>query len=247
MRGLRQLAAATGALTTALVLLLLTAPPSAAGGPASVLLVSPTSSRTASLYGTAEDYARLEGLLPQTGDELGERPEEAPDRGAEDTWMDQVRDLVTVSWMLPDTRPWRTDQLYTFASGTKDIWVHTTLDVPQETTSSGVGGWHKAQRSEELRALLDGLGVLRAASGEPRESVAGAGALPESGVGAGATATDPRATADPPDLIDRAGWAAPALALGLLLGFEGAALRRRVAARHGSALLREPRQELLDS
>ncbi|MDX3799607.1 hypothetical protein [Streptomyces sp. AK04-3B] len=247
MRGLRQLAPATGALTTALVLLLLTAAPSAAGGPASVLLVSPTSARTASMYGTDEDYARMEGLLSPAGSALDERPEEAPDRGAEDTWMDQVRDMVTVSWMLPDARPWRTDELYTFASGTQDIWVRTTLDIPQETASSGLGGWHKAKRSEELRALLGRLGVLRAASGEPREAAASAVALPESGVGSGETAAS-RPTADAPDLIDRAGWAAPALALGLVLGFEGAALRRRRgAARRGSAPLPEPRQELLDS
>ncbi|MDQ0681371.1 hypothetical protein QFZ56_000334 [Streptomyces achromogenes] len=248
MRGLRQLAATTGALTTALVLLLLMAPPSAAGGPGSVLLVSPTSRRTASSYGTDEVYTRMEELLPQAGSELDERAEEAPDRGAEDTWMEQVRDMVTVSWMLPDSRPWRTDEVYTSASGTEDIWIHTTLELPQDTASSGVGGWHRAKRSAELRALLDGLGVLRAAAGEPQETAATADALPETGAGPGGTATDAPATAGPPDLIDRAGWAIPALALGLLLGFEGATLRRRrAAARHGSAPPREPRQELLDS
>ncbi|AVV47142.1 hypothetical protein PYK79_19265 [Streptomyces sp. ID05-04B] len=248
MRRLRQLASATGALTTALVLLVLAAPPSAAGGPGSVLLVSPTSRRTASSYGTDRTYARLEELLPQAGSELDERPAQAPDRGAEDTWMEQVRDMVTVSWTLPDSRPWRTDDLYTSVSGTEDIWIHTTLQLPQDTASSGVGGWHRAKRSEELRALLDGLGVLRAASGEPQGAAASADALADTGVGVGGTAADPRATTDPPGLIDRARWVVPALALGLLLGFEGATLRRRrSAARHGPAPSREPRQELLDS
>ena len=59
MRGLRQLAATAGVLTTTLALLLLGAPPSAAGGPTSVLLVSPTSRRTASLYATDKQYDLL--------------------------------------------------------------------------------------------------------------------------------------------------------------------------------------------
>ncbi|MGW1273139.1 hypothetical protein [Streptomyces sp. NPDC002491] len=255
MRGLRQWAAATGALTTALLLLLLLpmAPPAAAGGPASALLVSPTSRRTASLYGTDEKYALMEKLVAQTGSERGGRREEAPDWGAEGTWMNQVGDMVTVSWMLPDARPWRTDRLYASTPDTKDVWIHTRLNIPRNDASSDVGGWHRAKQSEELRALLRGLGLLRTPPGSPQESAAtstdapaGAGASP-GGATTGGTTTGAHATADTPDLLDRAGWAIPALALGLLLGSEGAALRRRRAtARHEPAPPREPRQELLD-
>lgn len=79
MRGLRQLAAAVGALMTALALLLLGAPPSAAGGPTSVLLVSPTSQRTASLYATEKQYDLLVRLLAPTGSALDANGEEAPE------------------------------------------------------------------------------------------------------------------------------------------------------------------------
>ncbi|MFI1507849.1 hypothetical protein [Streptomyces sp. NPDC020597] len=248
MRGLRQWAAATGALTAALLLLLVMAPPAAAGGPASALLVSPTSRRTASLYGTDEKYALMEKLVAQTGSERGVSREEAPDWGAEATWMNQIGDMVTVSWMLPDARPWRTDRLYASTPDTKDVWIHTTLNVAQDALSSGVGGWHRAKQSEELRALLRGLGLLRTPPGAPRDAATPTAAPPESGAGAVGTTTRARATTDTPDLLDRAGWAIPALALGLFLGSEGAALRRRRAsAPHEQAPPREPRRELLDS
>ncbi|MEU1193482.1 hypothetical protein [Streptomyces sp. NPDC005859] len=248
MRGLRQLAAAAGALMTTLALLLLGAPPSAAGGPTSVLLVSPTSQRTGSLYGTEKEYELLQRLLARAGSEFDGNREEAPDWGAEDTWGEQVRDMVTVTWMLPDARPWRTDQLYTAAPDTKDIWIHTTLNLEEDTAASGAGAWHKAKQSEELRALLHGLGVLGPASGRPQGATPSVDALSEAGVGPGETATDARATADAPDLTDRARWAIPALALGLLLGSGGTTLLlRRAAGRHESGPPPERRQELLDA
>lgn len=64
---------------TALALLLLGAPPSAAGGPTSVLLVSPTSQRTASLYGTEKQYEFLGRLLAPEDSAFDGNREEAPE------------------------------------------------------------------------------------------------------------------------------------------------------------------------
>jgi hypothetical protein len=249
MRGLRQLAAAMGALVTALALLLLGAPPSAAGGPTSALLVSPTSQRTASLYGTQKEYDLLERLLVSAGSELDGSREEPPEWAAGDTWGERVSDMVTVTWMVHDVTPWRVDRLYTVSPDTKDVWINTSMDVEGDTGDVGDSVWHKAKQSEELRDLLTGLGVMGKTSDSPaRGDVPSTDSLSETGAGAGETATDTRATADAPGLNDRARWAIPALALGLLLGSGGATLvLRRAAARHGSGPPREPRQELLDA
>lgn len=75
---------------TAFALLLLGAGPSAAGGPTSVLLASPTSQRTASLYGTHEEYGRLGKLLAPAGSELDRSREEAPEWGEEGIWGEQI-------------------------------------------------------------------------------------------------------------------------------------------------------------
>ncbi|WP_319055642.1 hypothetical protein [Streptomyces europaeiscabiei] len=249
MRGLRQLAAAVGTLTTALALLLLGAPPSAAGGPTSVLLVSPTSQRTASLYGTEKQYDLLVRLLAPTGSALDANGEEAPEWARGDTAGEQISEMVTVTWMIHDVTPWRVDQLYTASPDTKDVWIHTDLDIAKDTGASDDGVWNKAKQSEELRALLQGLGVLGEASGSPEQGEASSpDALSGARVDAVETAVDAPAGADAPDLTDRARWAIPALALGLLLGSGGAMLLlRRAAARHESGPPREPRQELLDA
>ncbi|MFF5361341.1 hypothetical protein ACFY4I_18415 [Streptomyces scabiei] len=246
MHGLRRLTAA-GALLTALALLLLGAPPAAAGGPSSVLLVSPTSHRTASLYGTEKRYDLLERLLAPVGSALEGSREKAPDWGPEDTWGDQVGDMVTVMW-LSHERPWRVDRLYLSTPDTKDVWIHTDVETTQDTAASGDGVWHKAKESEELRALLRGFGVLRETPGgagqgtDSAEELIGVGADPDEKV------TGARAAADAPEPAEQARWAISALVLGLVLGSGGATLLlRRAAARHGSGPPRGPRQELLDA
>jgi hypothetical protein len=246
MHGLRRLTALAGALLTALALLLLGAPPAAAGGPSSVLLVSPTSQRTASLYGTEKRYDLLERLLAPVGSALEGSREKAPDWGPEDTWGDQVGDMVTVMW-LSHERPWRVDRLFLSAPDTKDVWILTDLETPETTAASGDGVWHKAKESEELRALLRGLRVLGGTSGGTDRATNSAEEL----IGAGAAdpdekVTGARAAADAPEPAEPARWAISALVLGLVLGSGGATLLlRRAAARHGSGPPR--RQELLDA
>lgn len=216
---------------TALALLLLGAPPSAAGGPTSVLLVSPTSQRTASLYGTEKQYEFLGRLLAPEDSAFDGNREEAPEWARGDTFGERISDMVTVTWMFPGGRPWRVDELYTASPDTKDVWIHTDLDVAKGTGASGEGIWHKAKQSEELRTLLQGLGVLGEASGSPEPGEpSSADALSGARADAVETAADARAGADAPDPTDLARWAIPALALGLLLGSGGATLLLRRAA-----------------
>ncbi|MBD9723062.1 hypothetical protein [Streptomyces caniscabiei] len=256
MRGPRQLTAAMGALLTALALVLLGAPPSAAGGPTSVLLVSPTSQRTASLYGTHEEYDDLERLLARAGGELDRSREKAPEWGREEIWGERIGGIVSVTWMLHDVTPWRLDRVYTAAPDTKGIWIHTTLLTGEEPSGSpGAGVWHRAKQPDQLRRLLSGLEIVGPtrsdpAPGAPEQDEPPAGDATAGTAGASGTAgaaAEVRSAAGPPGPADGAHWAIPALALGLLLGAGGAtALLRRAAARNGSGPPREPRQELLD-
>ncbi|MDX2553887.1 hypothetical protein [Streptomyces stelliscabiei] len=242
------MAAALGASLAALALLLLGAPPSAAGGPTSVLLVSPTSHRTASLYGSGKQYDLLVRLLVPAGSALDGSREKAPDWGPEGTWGGQVGDMVTVTWMSHEVTAWRVDRLYMSAPDTKDVWIYTGLETAEDAATAGEGVWHKAKQSEELRALLRGLGVLGEPSDGAVQGTSSDDALTGSGTETGGTVTGTRAAADASGPAGHARWAIPALALGLLLGSGGATLLlRRAAARHESGPPREPRQELLDA
>ncbi|MFE7762677.1 hypothetical protein [Streptomyces sp. NPDC057438] len=192
-------------------------------------------------------YDLLVRLLVPVGSALDGNREKAPDWGPEDTWGEQVGDMVTVMW-LSHERPWRVDRLYLSAPDTKDVWIHTDVETAEDTAASGDGVWHKAKESEELRALLRGLGVLGETSGAAGLGAASAEELTGVGADPGETAAGARAAADAPDPAEQARWAIPALALGLVVGSGGATLLlRRVAARHGSGPPRGPRQELLDA
>ncbi|MGW0840357.1 hypothetical protein ACWD26_09355 [Streptomyces sp. NPDC002787] len=248
MRGPRHMAALMGALLTAFALLLLGAPPSAAGGPTSVLLASPTAQRTASLYGTQEEYGRLEKLLAPAGSELDRSREETPEWGMEDIWGEGIGDMVSVTWMMHDVSPWRLDRVYTAVPDTRDVWVHTTLTTGEEAMGApGSGVWHRAKQPEQLRKLLSGLGVLGTSSGDPaRGELPSAGSSAEAPAGTDGTPADVGAVTSTPDLTDRARWAIPALVLGVLLGSGAMLLLRRVAARRESGPPREPRRQLID-
>ncbi|MCC9709235.1 hypothetical protein E4N62_30685 [Streptomyces sp. MNU76] len=254
MRGLRQLTATVGGVLTAFALVLLGAQPSVAGGPTSVLLVSPTSQRTASLYGTQDEYGDLEKLLARAGGELDRGREEARGGGGGHRG-ERIGDMVSVTWMIHDVTPWRLDRVYTAAPDTKDIWIHTTLVVGEEDPgAAGAGVWHRAKQPDQLRKLLNGLGILGAAQGDPapgdpvRDEPRSGEAAGGTAADAAGTTADTRAAATAPGLAGHAHWAIPALALGLLVGSGGATLLlRRAAARNGSGPPREPRQELLDA
>lgn len=150
MRGwkgrVRQLTAGMGALAATLALVLWGASPAFAGGPTSVLVVSPGSEETASLYYSDAEYGRLERLLGPSDRGTRDKPPEAD--------LASVR-LVNVSWMLHDVTPWRVDRVF-LGSVDGEVWIHTAAKLPE--TPNGV--WHRAENPSDLHKLLYGLGVM---------------------------------------------------------------------------------------
>ncbi|WP_254396699.1 hypothetical protein [Streptomyces sp. AC558_RSS880] len=135
-----------GALAAALALMVWGAAPASAGGPTSVLVVSPGSGETASLYYSDKEYAALERLLGPPDRGTRDKPPEAD--------LASVR-LINVSWMLHDVTPWRVDRVF-LGSIEEDVWIHTAAKLPE--TPNGV--WHRAEDPSDLHKLLYELGVM---------------------------------------------------------------------------------------
>lgn len=175
-----------------MTLLVWGAPPASAGGPTSVLVVSPASEETASLYYDDREYKQLERLLgsPVTG--TRGKPPEADLASAR---------RVTVTWMVHDISPWRLDQIFSADEG-GEIWIHTAANLPRSMN----GSWHRAERADELSALLKGLGVLGKASGDTGST--DVMSAPWATEGAQATAPEPAATvrAQAPTVDDGTAW-----------------------------------------
>jgi len=231
----RELASGLGALAAALVLTLWGAPTASAGGPTSVLMVSPESGETASLYYSDGEYEKLERLLGPPGAGTRTRPPEANLLAARQ---------INVTWMLHDVSPWRLDQV--FPSADKgEVWIHTVENVPESVNSF----WHRTENPAQLRALLKDLGLMGEASGEghaifpapEQEATGGAGEAAPSAAETPVSRTS-SATAD-----DGPGWwwALPGLAAGAVLAL---VLRPFVLRMRWERTRREPgpRQELRD-
>ncbi|MFG2025174.1 hypothetical protein [Streptomyces sp. NPDC048825] len=247
MRRVRELAAAAGALTVALALVLTVAPTAVAGGPTSVLLVSPDSGETASLYNSDEKYTRLRDLFPQEGGDLKRLQEKPPDR-------DSIGRRINITWMIHDVTPWRVDMVHPDVTGSRSVWILTQLTLGPEASQPPKEVWHRAEKPDELRSLLTGLGVMSERpegtnpdSGPKDASDDISAAVPPN---AGKTpATKATATTGSDDGTDW-WWAIPGLAAGAVL----ALLLRPFAARLPGALPRGrergrdvgPRQELRD-
>ncbi|WP_435211533.1 hypothetical protein [Streptomyces sp. bgisy034] len=156
------------------------AAPASAGGPTSVLLVSPESTETASLYYSDKEYGQLEQLLGSAGPGTRNKPPEAA--------LEAARQ-INVTWMVHDVSPWRLDRVYPVDDG-KDVWIHTASNLGSTTN----GTWHRARQPSGLRALLSKLGLMGKDSSE-----GGAAIFPpdeeESGTGKGAQ--DSSSAADP--------------------------------------------------
>lgn len=242
MRGwkgsVRQLTASMGALATALALTMWAASPASAGGPTSVLVTSPGSEETASLYHSDKQYVELERLLGPVGKGTRERPPEAVSAS--------VR-LVNVTWMVHDVAPWRVDRVFLADPG-QDVWIHTTA----HTTGSPNGLWHRAEDPIHVHKFLFGLDVM----GETTGTGPGSGTYPapwetegtgpETDQGAAAAASETRATPATDEGTDW-WWAVPGLVAGAALALalrpyvtRWPSIRRR---KDGSG----PRQELLDA
>ncbi|MFH8731719.1 MULTISPECIES: hypothetical protein [unclassified Streptomyces] len=251
MRTVRRLAALAVALTAALAALLLSASGASAGGPTSVLVVSPESGQSASLYFSDKRYGPLETLLGEPGQG---RREEPPGLGI------GVGRQLNVTWLVHDVLPWRVDRVYPDSPGTKDVWIHTATHVPDSYN----GYWHKAQKPAELRALLKDLGVMGERSqkgGSPifpapwqspdrsKEALGGAPAPAadsrDAGQSAGARASASRA-GEGTDWW----WAIPGLAAGAALALVMRPLAGRLPRRRGTGETPPdtgPRQQLIDS
>ncbi len=137
------------------------AAPAVAGGPTSVLLVSPDSGRTASLYATDPDYSVLAGLLGAAVD--GDVPTEPSTADAE---AQASGAGVTVTWLIHDVQVWRVDRIYPQAAG--GPWVATQVSAGGPAlTGDTPTTWHVVTRGKELEALLDRLGLDAAAAPPP--------------------------------------------------------------------------------
>lgn len=235
LRGFVALAALLG-----LGLIWLFAPGAAAGGPTSVLLTSPESSRTASLYNDSADYEKLQRLLGRV--QPGGAGAKAPPLSET---MGQRQ--INVTWLVHDVTPWRVDRIYLPlgpGSQRKPVMIHTADGVPD----SFKGVWHKAENGPELRELLGKLGLLGPASPDGAKGVPPPADPP-------AQSTEVTISTDEPDEPAAGGdstdwwWAALSGAgPGVAVGAVGGALmvRRRWAGQGGDDDPPGPRQELIE-
>ncbi|GHE40713.1 hypothetical protein QWL27_05410 [Streptomyces thermocarboxydus] len=219
----------TAILIATLALLTWTTPPATAGGPTSVLIVSATTGKTASLYYADKRYTELERLLGPLHQGTRTRPPHLATASGQH---------INVTWMVHDVTPWRVDQI-ALPDGSQDAWIHTSTRI----TDGNDGAWHRAKQPAKLRALLAQLGVTATGASAPAAQPTPREDLHTAPTPAAASATDD----------DTGGalwwWAVPGLATGAVL-----ALVLRPYALRGAAAVRDrgnrgsdgPRQELLD-
>ncbi|MFI9581084.1 hypothetical protein ACIHCQ_04440 [Streptomyces sp. NPDC052236] len=246
MRLVRRLAA----LMTVLALSWIFAPGAVAGGPTSVLLTSPESGETASLYTSDKDYGTLSDLLGPDGQGVanGQKDQPPPET------MEVETRLITVTWMVHDVQPWRVDRIY--PGGQPDsTWIYTSV---YEGDAQQKGSWHQAQEPAKLTRLLKKLGVMGKKTGE-----GGTNLYPptweqgdEGTASTGATAPDTRqdnaAAASAGDDTTDWWWAIPGLVAGAALTLVArpmvARLPRPPFGRGGTPEPEPgPRQQLLDN
>ncbi|MFD5894208.1 hypothetical protein [Streptomyces sp. NPDC060366] len=218
------------------------APSAVAGGPTSVLIASPESAETASLYHSDAEYEALSRQLG--GEGMGALPEGRKKRpGSLDSAMGSRQ--INVTWMVHDVQPWRLDRVYPSAD-TSEIWIHTSTDM--RGTETGV--WHRAEEPAALRALLKKIGVM----GEKTAQGAGA-AVPPAGETEKTEATRETDEVDEVAGVSSGGtdgwwWAIPALGAGVVLGLVLRPLAGRLPRppyrRGGGRPEAGPRGQLLD-
>ncbi|MER7661329.1 MULTISPECIES: hypothetical protein [unclassified Streptomyces] len=240
MRLLRRLAA----LATVLALSWVLAPSAVAGGPTSVLVTSPESGETASLYNSDAQYGSLLKLL-------GEGPTKGQTDRPPSLDMALGTRQINVTWMIHDVQPWRVDQVYP-GDRAGLVWIHTATNLETQQ-----GYWHQARQPAELTTLFTKLGLM----GE-KSSGAGVAQFPPAwggeqqrapepadaaGAGsAGASAAAARAS----DGTEGWWWAIPGLvggaALALVLRPVVSRLPRPPFGRGDGTRETGPRQQLLD-
>ncbi|MEU9398629.1 hypothetical protein [Streptomyces sp. NPDC048242] len=223
----RELRALGGLLAATVGLVLWAASPAAAGGPTSVLVASPESQQTTSLYNSDKEYETLLRLLGPENKGARKLPPEA-------TMDMSYARQINVTWMAHDMAPWRIDRVFPVDTKPGTVWIHTVRDLPESTN----GYWHRAERGAELTALLKKLGVMGTRTGDGYAGVFPGPWQSESATPRPAVARASGSSA-PDRLTHGMWWAAP----GLVLGGAGGLLIRRVAARQSA---RPPRDELVN-
>ncbi|HMG30645.1 MAG TPA: hypothetical protein VK585_11055 [Jiangellaceae bacterium] len=212
-RPLRSLALAAGAAVAALLVL----PGQAAGGgPTSVLIVSPTTGQTASLYHHDRDYELLTELLEPASALV----EEAPMGVGPGTGQ------INVTWLVHDVSVWRVDRIS--LDRERGPLINTNASISSTFDPGEPGVWHRALKPAALLALLDRL-VLE---------------TPYSAENAAVPAAELPVQAVTPE-NDRWWWAAPALAAGVALGLVGRPHATQ-AVRRWRDRDRGPRHQLID-
>ncbi|SEF18275.1 hypothetical protein [Jiangella alba] len=213
------------AVLLALGALLFAAAPAPAGGPTSVLLVSPSTGRTASLHTTNSAYTTL---MSQLGSEpVAARPDVAPPGIG--------GDQIVVTWMIHDVQPWRIDRI-TFDDDGRPEWIHTSQSMgggPIEWDGDGI--WHRPADVDVLDELLTDLGMMGRTRQRPAEEDPDGAAVDAAGAGGSGAEAPPGGAAgaggSADGALDAATWALPAVAGGILVGVLGDRwLRRRRGA-----------------
>ncbi|MET9833143.1 hypothetical protein ABZ078_28455 [Streptomyces sp. NPDC006385] len=204
-----------------------------------MLLVSPESRKTASLYCSDKEYSELAKLLGTPGTGTRDKPPEAGLTAARQ---------INVTWMLHDVTPWRLDRVYPVDDG-EAVWIHTAANLDRTTN----GTWHRADHPSELRALLKKLDLMGMAPAggstaifPPAWETSGTDEGAENAADAAETATEAGpARSSGSDASTGWWWALPGAAAGAVL----ALVLRPFAARLPLDRLRGepgPRQELRD-
>jgi hypothetical protein len=132
--------------------------PAFAGGPTSALLSVPGSGATASLYYTDADYDRLAALIGVDG--VGESGG-AGAAGYSSGAGHENGPGVTVTWLIHDVMPWRVDRIY--LSGPGAPWIASQVSTDGDVRWNSPVSWHQPSSGPQLVALLDKLGVGKAA------------------------------------------------------------------------------------
>lgn len=192
--------------------------PAAAGGPTSALLSVPGQGKTASLYYTDPEYdalADLVGVTSTTGAGEVDRSGGTHDSGGPG---------VTITWLIHDVDPWRVDRVYPAENGAPWIATQTVGEDGGIWNSPVV--WHQPENGGRLMALLDDLGVGKAASGADEFT----------GVAGASTPAPAEADSEPADVEPAAAgssgstgtwWALGGVLVGVLATLCVSRLRRR--------------------
>jgi hypothetical protein len=172
------------------------------------MLSVPGSGATASLYYTDADYDRLAALIGVDG--VGENGG-AGAAGDRSGAGHENGSGVTVTWLIHDVMPWRVDRIY--LSGPGAPWIASQVSTDGDVTWNSPVSWHQPSSGPELVALLDKLGVGKAARASADVDDVPMAAAPKASAGALSSRTPPAQTSN----VSGIWWGLGGLVAGLLV------------------------------